>query len=185
MLAKIGDLKPIGLTGISGKSYHFLASPNSVGEVLTDKPPGIWALPAPNEIIVQNSLSTGVGDLLNNIIHTSPIYNLLSDQKYMELTTRVTDLINRDWTFFPQLRYATSQIFAGVILVNKLAALLVNCTEPYGRSKTVDVHHEPRLGTTMHHSSFPKKATSYGWINTNTADEDNATKLKIGKYNCL
>ncbi|KAI7908290.1 uncharacterized protein BX663DRAFT_493682 [Cokeromyces recurvatus] len=68
--------------------------------------------------------------------------------------------------------------FAGAILVNKSAALIVNCTESYGRSKTVDAHRERRVGTAMHKSSFPKKATCDGWINTITTHEDNVAKLK-------
>ncbi|KAI7859232.1 hypothetical protein BDC45DRAFT_432689, partial [Circinella umbellata] len=92
----------------------------------------------------------------------------------------VTQLINKDWAFFPQLRYATSQIFAGAILVNESGALLINCTEPYGRSKGVDAHFERRVATKLHNSSFPKKATNYGWITTITTNEDNTTKLKIG-----
>jgi hypothetical protein len=32
----------------------------------------------------------------------------------------------------------------------------------------------------MHKTSFPKKATNYGWITTTTTHEDNTTKLKIG-----
>lgn len=92
----------------------------------------------------------------------------------------MTQSINKDWTFFPQLRYATSQIFAGAILVNQSAALLINCTESYGRSKTVDAHHERRVGAMMHKTSFPKKTTNYGWITTTITHEDNRTKLKIG-----
>ncbi|CAO3625745.1 unnamed protein product [Mucor hiemalis] len=111
---------------------------------------------------------------------TSPLYYHLSDQKYVEITTEVTQLFNQNWTFFPQLRYATSQIFTGAILVNKTSALLLNCIEPYGRSKTVDAHHECRIGNAMNTPSFPKKQPNYGWINIITTQEDGATKLKIG-----
>lgn len=92
----------------------------------------------------------------------------------------VTQLINKDCTFFFQFGYATSQILAGAILVNQSAALLINCTESYGRSKTVDADHELRVGTTMHKCLFLKNATRYEWINTITTHEDNATKQKFG-----
>ncbi|KAI7859231.1 hypothetical protein BDC45DRAFT_531130 [Circinella umbellata] len=49
-----------------------------------------------------------------------------------------------------------------------------------GRSKGVDPHFEQRVATTLHNSSFPKKATNYRWITTITINEDNITKLKIG-----
>jgi hypothetical protein len=124
----------------SGKDYHFLASSDNIGEVLGDQPSGLWTLPAANETATQSSLFSRTDSILDHIINTNPIYKHLFDQKYVELTMPITQLINKDWTFYPQLRYATSQIFAGAILVNQSAALLINCTESYGRSKTVDAH---------------------------------------------
>ncbi|KAI7894979.1 uncharacterized protein EV154DRAFT_477757 [Mucor mucedo] len=180
MLARIGNLEPISIVGGSGKTYHFLKSSDSISDVLTDQPSGSWTLPAADTTVIQNSSSSSVDSLLDHIINTSPLYNHLFDQKYVELTMEVTELINQDWTFFPQLRYVTSQIFAGAILVNKTSALLLNCIESYGRSKTVDAHHERRIGTAMNTSSFPKKQPNYGWINIITTHEDGATKLKIG-----
>ncbi|KAI9470474.1 MAG: hypothetical protein EXX96DRAFT_643307 [Benjaminiella poitrasii] len=82
--------------------------------------------------------------------------------------------------FFPQTRFATAQIFAGSILVNESKVLLINCTEPYGRSKVVEAHHERRVAALIHNSSFPKQSGRYGWITSVTTKEDNATKLKIG-----
>jgi hypothetical protein len=59
-------------------------------------------------------------------------------------------------------------------------ALLVNCVESYGRSKTVDSYHERRTGSTSHQSSFPKTQSKYGEIIVCLTQDDNTTKLKIG-----
>lgn len=179
MLAKIGNLEPISLVGGSGIIYHFLKSSDSISDVLNDQPSGSWTLPVA-DTVVQNSSPSSVDSLLDHIINTSPLNYHLCEQKYVELTMEVTQLINQDWTFFPQLRYATSQIFAGAILVNKTSALLLNSIESYGRSKSVDAHYERKIGTAMNTSSFPKRQPNYGWINVITTHEDGATKLKIG-----
>lgn len=59
-------------------------------------------------------------------------------------------------------------------------ALLVNCVESYGRSKTVDAHHERRTGSTNHQFSFPKTQSKYGEIVVCLTQDDNTTELKIG-----
>lgn len=69
----------------------------------------------------------------------------------------MTESVNKVWTFFPQLRYAVSQLFVGAIQVEQSSAILLNCVKPYGRLKSTDARYGRRLATTMHLSSYPKK----------------------------
>lgn len=85
---------------------------------------------------------------------------------------------------FPKLGFATSQIFAGSILLSGSTALLINCVESYGRLKTVDSHHERRTVSATHKSSFPKTESKYGQISVCVVEDDNTTKLKIGTTSC-
>ncbi|KAI9493861.1 hypothetical protein BDB00DRAFT_348361 [Zychaea mexicana] len=55
---------------------------------------------------------------LTNIISSSPYSKLLMQHQYTELTPDVCAIINKDWDFFPQIKFATVQIFAGAILYN-------------------------------------------------------------------
>lgn len=88
MLAKIGNLEPISLVGGSGIAYHFLKSSDSISDVLTDQPSGSWTLLAADTTVIQNSSSPSVDSLLDHIINTSPLYNHLFDQKYVDVRTR-------------------------------------------------------------------------------------------------
>ncbi|KAG2219464.1 hypothetical protein INT45_008112 [Circinella minor] len=69
MLAKIGNLEPVTLKNKNGKKYHFLTSPENIGQVLTDQPSGPWTLPADNEQ-VQSSSSSKTEGILDHIINT-------------------------------------------------------------------------------------------------------------------
>lgn len=69
--------------------------------------------------------------------------------------------VNKDWAFFPQLRYAVSQLLAVAILVEQSSAILVNCIELYGRLKSTNTHYEQRLVETTHLYSYPKKECKY------------------------
>ncbi|KAG1445982.1 hypothetical protein G6F56_009725 [Rhizopus delemar] len=113
-------------------------------------------------------------------MYSSPLKHHLSTAKYVELTKDLVKNINRDWTVFPQLRFATSKLFAGAILMDQASALLINAVEPYGRLKATDAHYEHRLSVSHDQSSFPTEETEYGWIKFVSVIEDNVRKLKIG-----
>ncbi|KAG1040775.1 hypothetical protein G6F43_012219 [Rhizopus delemar] len=82
---------------------------------------------------------------LTNIISSSPYSKLLMQRQYTELTPDVCAIINKDWDFFPQIKFATVQIFAGAILYNTTngQAIMLNTIEAYGRTKSIDPHREP------------------------------------------
>ncbi|KAI8988046.1 hypothetical protein BDF20DRAFT_832929 [Mycotypha africana] len=117
-----------------------------------------------NSVTEGSSTSTNAGDLFKHIASTSPIYRHIADEQFGELSEQIVQEINKDWAFFPQLRFATSQMFAGYILLSGSTALMVNCVEPYGRLKSVDAHHERRTSSSIHQSSFPKSKSKYGQI---------------------
>ncbi|KAI7850002.1 hypothetical protein BDC45DRAFT_519179 [Circinella umbellata] len=137
-----------------------------------------------NTVTEKSLLPTNGDDLFKHIVGVSPIYQSLADQQYVELSQEITNEINKDWAFFPQLRFATSQLFAGCILISGSTALLVNCVESYGRLKTVDSHHERRTTSGAHQSSFPKAVSKYGQITVCLTQDDSTTKLKIGAASC-
>lgn len=180
LAAKIGKLKPILLTSSNGKIYPFLTASDNISDVLSDKPNGTWSLPTVNKTVTEgSSILTNADDLFKHIISTSPIYRHIADQQYVELSKQITQEINKDWAFFPQLKFVTLQIFAGSILISGSTALLINCVESYGRLKTVDSHHERRTSSAAHQSSFPKIESKYGQVAVCLTQDDNTTKLKI------
>lgn len=75
----------------------------------------------------------------------SPYRLLLSQQEYTPLTDDMSELMNRDWRHYPQVKYFTAVILAGSILLNtkKSQAVMINMVELYGRTKIVDGHREP------------------------------------------
>ncbi|ORZ09370.1 hypothetical protein BCR41DRAFT_293443, partial [Lobosporangium transversale] len=58
------------------------------------------------------------------------------------LTDSMCELLNRDWEFRPQFKFACAQLLAGSILLNcnNNEAVMLNTVESYGRTKDVDAH---------------------------------------------
>ncbi|KAG0166980.1 hypothetical protein DFQ29_000698, partial [Apophysomyces sp. BC1021] len=75
----------------------------------------------------------------------SPYANVLRTRQYVELGDELCELVNRDLVFYPHLKYASAQLFAGSILRNNITgkAVMANTIEMYGRKKSVDLHREP------------------------------------------
>ncbi|EIE76148.1 hypothetical protein RO3G_00852 [Rhizopus delemar RA 99-880] len=164
---------------------HHKPTSDNISDVLSDEPIGTWSLPTMNKTVTEDSsILTNADDLFKHIISTSPIYRHIADQQYVELSKQITQEINKDWAFFSQLRFATSQIFAGSILLSGSTALLIKCVESYGRLKTVDSRHERRTSLAAHQSSFPKIKSKYGQVAFCLTQDDNTTKLKIGATSC-
>ncbi|KAI8882104.1 hypothetical protein K501DRAFT_187561, partial [Backusella circina FSU 941] len=157
-------------------------------DILSDEPTGTWSLPTLDNSVTAvtegSSTSTNANDLFKHIVSTSLIYRHIADEEFVELSEQIVQEINKDWGFFPQLRFATLQMFAGCILLSGSTALLVNCVEPYGRLKSVDAHHERRTSSSIHQSSFPKSKSKYGQIEICLTHDNNTTKLKIGATSC-
>ncbi|KAF9543484.1 hypothetical protein EC957_000845 [Mortierella hygrophila] len=66
---------------------------------------------------------------------------------YIELDNGVCELFNRDWEFSPHLRFACARPLAGCLLLNNQngQVIIAKMMEPYGRTRLVDVHREPRV----------------------------------------
>lgn len=85
----------------------------------------------------------------------------------MELSPELCNLFNRDWEFYPQVKFATAKLFSGSILYNTNVgqAVIANTVEAYGRTKVVDSHCEPcriikgkalnRIHPSIHHKIIP------------------------------
>lgn len=98
----------------------------------------------------------------------------------MEPSKDTVEIPNGDWTFYPLMRFACAQDFAGAILLEGSTAILLNSVEPYGHSKKIDAHYERRLESAMHGLFYPTTESKYGCISSVLVEEDNVAKLKIG-----
>lgn len=155
--SRLGDLEPVTLRSNSGKRYCMLTKSTNISDLLVDQPVGEWTLPIKNPTPHAPSIPISQSGILNHIILTSPFYKHLSDTKYIELSKSITDSINKDWTLFPQLRYAIPQLFPGAVTVDESVALMLNSLERYGRLRNLDAHFERRTGSTLYQPSYPKK----------------------------
>lgn len=68
------------------------------------------------------------------------------------------------------MRYCTSQLLAGAILVEGRTAILLNTIEPYSRDSLLDAHHEKKLSGFT--SSFPCLSGQYGYLFQGLFEED-------------
>ena len=87
------------------------------------------------------------------------------------------DVLNGDWNFHPVLRYASSLLLTGTILVDGVQALHINCVEPYSRDTMLDAHHERRFGG---ESSFPLRCGRYGFLRICNLQTVDGSKLVVG-----
>lgn len=94
----------------------------------------------------------------------------------------MTDLLNRDWLQYPQMRYCTSQLLVGAILIEGSTAIVINALEPYSRDTLLDAHHERRLFGAA--TSFPSKPSQYGFLSICQLSTPDGLKLTIGSRTC-
>jgi hypothetical protein len=149
ILAKLGDWEPISFLSDTKKEYCMLASSSMIERLLHDRPTGEWRLfPLP----ASTDKQVKVGDFFHHILSTSSISQHLSSTNYVMLSNEITDSISSNWELSPQIRFVTSQLFAGAILVQNSKALLLNCVEVYIRFKSADAHYERRLEASIYQS---------------------------------
>ncbi|KAG1451696.1 hypothetical protein G6F56_008016 [Rhizopus delemar] len=73
-----------------------------------------------NSPISTNANSTmNIEANLMSIQHYGPYAQQLSKRCFKQLDINSCQLLNDDWTFLPQLRYACAQLLAGAIIMNK------------------------------------------------------------------
>ncbi|KAI9005468.1 hypothetical protein CLU79DRAFT_882030, partial [Phycomyces nitens] len=53
---------------------------------------------------------------LENLFAVSPYIDILQQRTFVELTPNICALVNKDWDFYPQIKYATAKLFSGCIL---------------------------------------------------------------------
>ncbi|KAI9486011.1 MAG: hypothetical protein EXX96DRAFT_613849 [Benjaminiella poitrasii] len=108
-----------------------------------------------------------------------------TDQDIKRRINNIADMINKDWMFFSQVKYATAKLFAGSILLNVRngQAIMANTVEVYGRTKHVDSHpeHFGKVKENVTETSLPPATSTYKGIwPTMLHSHDHTAKLVIG-----
>ncbi|KAG0254088.1 hypothetical protein BGZ95_006138, partial [Linnemannia exigua] len=129
-------------------------------------------------ISVIAKLSAGEGKVAPNMAS-------MQRRKYIELDNGVCELFNRDWEFFPYLRFACAKILAGCLLLNNQngQVIIANTIEVYGRTRLVDAHREPfvvRKGLPVANSLPPSIKMPYKNVWPTTVSAQDGERLVIG-----
>lgn len=145
------SLKPFAILDKNGNEENALAHKTIVNKLLTnyDFIKSIPTMKRPYEddsdtsSLCINCLSQDHPEL-RNLFDTSPYSSLLKQRDYTPLTDDICTLLNKDWEFYPQVKYFSAIVFAGSIILNTNSnqAIMVNTVEMYGRTKTTDYHRE-------------------------------------------
>jgi hypothetical protein len=120
---------------------------------------------------------------LSSVLSSCPFKKVLQTRKYIELDDDMCRLLNDDWELRPQMRFFCSRALAGSIVINNNngTGITVNALEVYGRSKSVDAHHERYHNNNNaglpNTASLPPILTKYknSWVTTSY--QDNSLKL--------
>ncbi|KAG0737105.1 hypothetical protein G6F62_010410 [Rhizopus arrhizus] len=145
------SLKPFAILDNHGNEENALAHDTIVNKLVTkhDSIKSIPTMKRPYEDdSATNSLcincSSQVHAELSNLFDTSPYSSLLKQREYTPLTDDIRTLLNKDWQFYPQVKYFSATVFAGSIIMNtnNNQAIMINTVEMYGRTKTTDYHRE-------------------------------------------
>ncbi|KAI9317870.1 hypothetical protein BX666DRAFT_1932193 [Dichotomocladium elegans] len=184
------SLRPFSHVDTNGCEENGLASQRLVNKMPGEYPAIKSILPLKRSFESMNAsicinCSPAIVPALTNIISSSPYSKLLMQRQYTELTPDVCAIINKDWDFFPQIKFATVQIFAGAILYNTTngQAFMLNTVEAYGRTKSIDPHREPfgkLKGSTKPTSLPPPGKIPYPDIWPVSLHTSEGSKLVIG-----
>ncbi|KAG2220446.1 hypothetical protein INT45_004188 [Circinella minor] len=79
---------------------------------------------------------------LRDVVTNGPYSKLFLKEDFIEMNEKMTKRLNDDWSTFPHVRFACAALLSGMVIINHNKALIVNCNEVYGRTKSVDEHHE-------------------------------------------
>ncbi|CAO3669214.1 unnamed protein product [Umbelopsis vinacea] len=184
MLAEIGTWVPIAL--VSGSHEYNLLTSNAISNTLIEQQvTGTWQRPDVASKTKPCDCETRENKINHSVFHlqqTSRAQGYLRSRTHIELTEAITELLDEDWMLYPQLRYVTAKLFSGAIMMEGTSAILVNCVEPYGRTKATESHYERRLPG--YPSSYPEQMGKYGWIAVKSLVDDGAKKLVVGTRTC-
>ncbi|CAO3687740.1 hypothetical protein G6F70_001208 [Rhizopus microsporus] len=127
------------------------------------------------------------GTTLVMMVHRSPHRIMLMRNKYHEIDSSMTTLLNQDWD--PEAKYVYAQLLAGAILLSSNGeTILINTIEIYGRTKTIDIHREMNSGEstippeTLHISILDVAESSKVGPVSSTFDVDCRTKIYVDKW---
>ncbi|ORX51552.1 hypothetical protein DM01DRAFT_1408524 [Hesseltinella vesiculosa] len=138
-LADVGNWMPILYTAPGQNAKPLLTCENIAEELLKDST--TWQLPKAidyNDDV--HNPSPSISLQLSALIKKSPYQKYLSARNYQELTGSTADIANSDWIINPNTPHFLARLFCGSILINPTGALMVNCVEAYGRTKSADEH---------------------------------------------
>lgn len=152
------DLKPFAFFDKSGIEQNALAHERAISNITADNDSILPILPLKRSYDDEESVPcmkytpiTTPG--LDRVLASSPYSKLIRQRRYVELSSAICKLLNRDWEFHPQMRCFMAKIFSG--------AIMVNTVEAYGRTKHVDGHREAfgRLKDTVVDTSPRRQST--------------------------
>lgn len=112
----------------------------------------------------------------------SPYNGVIIESDYSELYSDLAGFMNEDWDLKPQMLFACSALLSGMILVYGTKCIVVNCIEPYARTKTLDSHRESFKvkKEILPASSLPPEDTRYKNVLVTCMNDQDGTKLVIG-----
>lgn len=177
MLTRIGEWAPISLIADNNTEFNMLAGPKMISRLISAQPVGRFVALTDHPTVPTIQMES---NLLLHILKHSSLKNKLINCKYLEIDADIINALNHDWMLVPQMRYVTSQLFAGSILVEKARCLMVLCIEPYGRLKSVEAHHERYYARSPAISSLPSVGGRYENLCVVNSSEDYGSKIKIG-----
>ncbi|CAO3591759.1 unnamed protein product [Absidia cylindrospora] len=182
MLSKLGRWVPL-VYEIENQQHGLLTSPSSASLLLQNQlATGFWRSPI-NDVSEKAADTPDASDyLVHHIKNTSKAARALENTKHEEMTTQICNILNQDWLQYPQLRYCTSQLLAGAILVEKGMTIILNTVEPYARDTQLDAHHEKRFIGSV--SSFPSAPGRYGYLSIRLLPSSDGQKLVLGTRTC-
>ncbi|KAJ2960877.1 hypothetical protein NQZ79_g3809 [Umbelopsis isabellina] len=148
-LTKALDLEPLAIINANGKEFNALTH-KDLAKIFVFNQESCTFRPSVNLKRKISSLEKDDEDenwslepSIALILKNCKYSDHFAKQKYIEVDDTISEMMNTDWTFHPQLRYACARLLAGSIIMNKNGnALLVNTVEIYGRTRTVDSHYE-------------------------------------------
>lgn len=127
--------------------------------------------------------TTNIEANLMPIQYYGPYAEQLSKRHFKQLEINSCQLLNEDWTFLPQLRFACAQLLAGAIIMNKNnEAALVNTVGIYGRQRSLGVHREKLVNKKGNSasSSLPPVTTKYHYTWATIMKDNEGDKLVVG-----
>ncbi|KAG9065046.1 OPT super [Linnemannia hyalina] len=117
------ELQPFAMKDAYGAEQNALAHASVIAKLSVGQVNVSPNTPAPKKRKLPENdpclrCSPGLVPGLEFLYSISPYSTLLQSRQFIELDDVICELLNRDWEFSPQLRFACSKILSGCILLN-------------------------------------------------------------------